>query len=120
MDEETLQYHKDTGMFAVAYEPQAQGYFHKYLKNGFDSLPDVLKLCYPEEQNKGRVQRLERLAKQEGLSVSNIVLGYLADWSFPSCAIIGCHSVEQVRDSMEAASCVLTDEQKKYLTEGTL
>jgi len=47
--------------------------------------------------------------------VTQIVLGYLRSQPFPTIPIVGCRTVEQLRDSLNAAQVKLDPDQVSYL-----
>lgn len=115
MEKDTLQFHRDTQMLATAYESQARGYFQKWAAKGAESLPEEQKLSYPPAKNEGRFQRICRLAEETGSSVSGIVLGYLFQHGFPSCAVVGSRTPAQLADTLKAGDVSLTKEQIAFL-----
>ena len=69
------------------------------------------------EINLRRGQRVQALASETGLSVTQIVLGYLQSQPFPTIPIVGCRTVAQLEDSLTAAGVRLTPEQIRYLEQ---
>lgn len=115
MDETAHQYHEESGLTAVAYASQARGFFQKYAQKDTKPLPSQLEAIYGSHQNIGRYERASKLAGELGQSLSAVTLGYLLNQPFPSVAIIGSRTPEQILDSIKAADILLTPEQISYL-----
>ena len=116
MDDEAMRCHRQSGLPAVAYESQARGFFHKYAQTG--GIPDALQQVYGDHRNTERFDRARRLAQELGRKIGDVILGYVLNQPFPSIAIIGGHTPEQLRDSATAADLILTPEQIRWLAEG--
>lgn len=116
MDEETLAYHRRTGLAAIPYSSQAGGYFQK-LAEGREIRQNQQK-SYGTIENRSRAARLQSLSQETGYSISQLVLGYLINQPFPTIPIVGCRTVAQVEDSMRASDVRLTSEQVAWLAEG--
>ena len=118
MDEESYAYHRQSGLAAIAYSSQANGYFQKMAEGrAGDVYPNHQKL-YGTAENQRRVARLKTLAQQTGHSVSQLVLAWLTSQPFPTIPIVGCRTVAQVEDSMSAGDVRLTVEQVVWLATG--
>ncbi|MFN8486724.1 MAG: aldo/keto reductase [Caldilineaceae bacterium] len=113
MNEEMWQYHQTTGLAAIPYSAQANGMFNK-LAHGQPVKPNVLRM-YHSPKNQQRFQRMQQLAKETGLSATQIVLGYLISQPFSTIPIVGCQNMEQLQDSLSAGDGRLTGEQVKFL-----
>ncbi len=115
MDEEMWQYHKETGLAAIPYSAQANGLFNKMAQGRNDTIkPNTLRI-YHSPQNQQRFQRIQQLMQETGLSVTQIVLGYLISQPFTTIAIVGCQNLEQLQDSLTAGEVQLNAEQVKFL-----
>lgn len=113
MDGITEEYHRRTGLAAIPYSSQANGYFQK-MAAGEELRPNQQKV-YGMPENAARLERVEQLARETGLSISQIVLAYLTNQPFPTIPIVGCRTVAQVADSMRAGDVRLTDTQIDWL-----
>jgi aryl-alcohol dehydrogenase-like predicted oxidoreductase len=115
MDATAYAYHSESGLTAIAYESQARGFFQKYTKRDAVQLPAHLEALYANQENIGRCERAVSLARELNLTLSAVALGYLLSQPFPSAAIIGSRTPEQVLDSMAAADIQLSPEQVSWL-----
>ena len=55
------------------------------------------------------------MSADTGLSITQIVLGYLMAQPFVTVPIVGCRTEAQLRDSLTAADVRLTPEQRAFL-----
>lgn len=107
------QWHAQTGFPAIPYSSQALGYFNKLeagkeLKGLTEAYYDSLT---SRSVNRVRLMRIESLAMEADLNVTQVVLGYLMSQPFPVVPIIGCKNEEQLSDSLSAADVKLSPEQ---------
>lgn len=100
MDDEMYMMHMQTGMAAVPYSSQAQGYFTKLEKQ-----PERARLMeqYDNDINRMRFERVKELASGYGATVNQIALAYLISQPFPVVPIVGCRTEEALLDSLGAA-----------------
>ncbi len=113
MDLPAWRYHRDSGLAALAYTSQAGGYFIRRVRG--EPVSDQLLSIYHLAENEARIQRIQALARQTGLSPAQISLGYLTSQPFPGYAIVGCKTLAQLVDSLSAADVMLTPTQVESL-----
>ncbi len=117
MDEEMRRFHQETSLAAIPYSAQAQGLFSKMARGaaaagvGGDARFDL-----PE--NAARYRRIQQLQTETSLSITQIVLGYLLSQPFTTIPIVGCRTVEQLGDSMQAADVRMAPEHLAFLKTG--
>ncbi|RYX83685.1 aldo/keto reductase [bacterium] len=113
MNDELLALHGETGLPAIPYTSQANGYFQK-IADGKE-LKAAVAATYDSEivrpLNRGRFSRLQTLSAETGLSLTQLVLGWLRGHEFPVVPIIGPQSVGQLEDSLRAADVKLSAQQ---------
>lgn len=117
MDEECLDFHLRSGVAVVPYSCMANGYFHK-IGEGVEALHPKAGHRFVSEENYMRYMRLMLLSKQTGLTTSQIVMGYIMSQSMPTFPVIGFDTVEQLKDTIDAADTRLSQEQLMFLTGG--
>ena len=100
MDDEMYMMHLRTGMAAVPYSSQAQGYFTKLEKQ-----PERARRMeqYDSDINRMRLERVRELASGYGATINQIALAYLMSQPFPVVPIVGCRTEEALSDSLGAA-----------------
>jgi aryl-alcohol dehydrogenase-like predicted oxidoreductase len=106
MTDEDLASYADGGITPVAFTSQARGYFTKMHQSGPEGLSPATLTMYDGPVNRGRLAAMEKIAAQTGLTVSQIVLGYLTGKGVTP--IIGCRNSAQLNDSLTAADVALT------------
>ena len=105
-DQEHLDMHRQTGLPAIPFSSQAQGYFPKLPGD-----PEALaKNSYHTSGNLAIHSYLEALAVKAGMSISQLVLAYLWSHSFPVIPIVGCRTQEQLDDSVTAVGSSLQED----------
>lgn len=112
MDEPMHAFHRDSGLAAIPYSAQAGGLFSK-LADGRLTLETAGSYAHP--RNLQRLEAVRALAAQTGLSITQIVLGYLLSQPFVTVPIIGPKSLAQLTDSLTAAEVRFTLEQVRLL-----
>jgi aryl-alcohol dehydrogenase-like predicted oxidoreductase len=111
MDQALWHYHQSTGLAAIPYSSQANGYFNKLDSGKIATMNPGLRAHYPLEANQPRLDAIRQIRALTGLTVTQIVLGYLLSQPFVTIPIIGPKNIEQLEDSMQACGVRLTAEQ---------
>ncbi len=104
MDQAAWLEHYERQWPAVPYSSQANGYFQKLESLGKDRLDPALRARFDNPTNDVRHTRLLQLRDELGLTLDELVLGYLLAQPFPVYPIIGASSPKQLRASMAAGS----------------
>jgi aryl-alcohol dehydrogenase-like predicted oxidoreductase len=110
MDAATWAFHRETNLAAVPFSSQAGGWFQKRDKSG--ALPAG---AFATDANERRYRAARKIADETGLSLTQIVLGYLLSQPFPTFPIVGSHTLAQLRDCMSAANVRLSAEHVRLL-----
>ncbi|MBN2583443.1 MAG: aldo/keto reductase, partial [Planctomycetes bacterium] len=122
MDDRLHAYHRETGMAAVPYSSQAQGFFSGAYGRGIEHpqtrAGEKVNTYYYNEGNLARLDRVRELAGRGGLTTTQVALGYLLGQPFAVYPIIGVSSVKHLRDSCAAASVQLSAADVQWLETG--
>jgi aryl-alcohol dehydrogenase-like predicted oxidoreductase len=118
MDPALKQLHLATGLAAVPYSSQANGYFQRLAAGDRAGLKEGPRRIYATQTNEQRLGRIRQLAAKRGLSITAIVLGYLMAQPFPTFPIFSCRTLSQLEDVLSAADVILTQEQLAFLEAG--
>lgn len=118
MDQAMWAYHQQCGLAAIPYSSQANGYFNKLAAGQSERIKTRTQRIYQGAANQQRAERIQQLARTTGLTVTQIVLGYLLAQPFPTIPIVGCQNMTQLQDSLSAAEVRLMPEQLTFLTQG--
>ena len=116
MDAGMARLHAETGLAAVPYTSQAHGFFHKLEAGAILDAQAFRGGVYAGSLNQTRYARLLELRAQTGLSLTQLVLGYLISQPFPTVPVIGPASIAQLMDSLTAADVTLSPEEVAYLS----
>jgi aryl-alcohol dehydrogenase-like predicted oxidoreductase len=114
MDEEMWVHHKATGLAAIPYSSQANGLFHKWAQGKQEKKPHTVRV-YHRPENRQRFERMQQLSKETGLTVTQIVLGYLLSQPFTTIPIVGPRTLEQWHDSLSAVGVRLDEAQLQFI-----
>jgi aryl-alcohol dehydrogenase-like predicted oxidoreductase len=101
----------------VAWSVQAQGFFTG--RYGPDRKENTnMVRCWYSEENFARRARAEELGTQLDVPATAIAVAYVLAQPFPTFAVIGPRSIEELRESMTAARAQLSPEQVSWLEHG--
>ena len=118
MDAELRQLHAESGLAAVPFSSQAGGLFHKLAADRLESAGPGMWRTYPRAANLQRYERLQHVADESNLTVSEIMLGYLLSQPFVTVPVVGCKTEAHLRDTLGAAEARLDPIQVAYLERG--
>ncbi|HZJ58336.1 MAG TPA: aldo/keto reductase [Clostridia bacterium] len=110
MDEDTYEYHKETGLNAMAYTAVAKGYFSK-LQRG-ESVSEKISSRYDTPSNQQIFDEIVKTASRLNADIIQVELAFLMHQDFASIPIVSFSSLEQLEQAMK--SCELE------LDEGTI
>ena len=115
MDAGLHAYHARTGLAAIPYSSQANGLFNKMAAG---KLPQAqLPQAYRTPENDKRLARIQSLAAETGLTITQIALAYLTSQPFVTIPIVGCRNMAQLADSLSGGDVTLTASQMQFLTQ---
>jgi aryl-alcohol dehydrogenase-like predicted oxidoreductase len=110
--------HLTSGLTAFPYSSQAQGLFSKLHLGKLTFNNQQINPIYDSEENRNRLQRIERVALDHSLSISQVGLGYLLSQPFSTIPIVGCYTVEQLNECLLAEQVEFSLEELEYLENG--
>ncbi|MFO7534486.1 MAG: aldo/keto reductase [Kiritimatiellia bacterium] len=110
MDKGLRRFHGESRLAAVPYSSQAGGWFQKRAKAGAP-IPGA----FATGANERRFRGVVKLSAETGFTITQIVLGNLLSHPFPVIPIVGCHTREQLVDTLAAADIRLNDDQMAAL-----
>jgi aryl-alcohol dehydrogenase-like predicted oxidoreductase len=115
MNKPLRQLHVTSGMAAIPYSSQAGGLFQKMAAGRLDAMNPGVNRMYPLAENRQRFNRIQHLAAETGLSVTQLALGYLLSQPFVTVPVVGCKTMPHLHDTMNAADVLLDPMQVAYL-----
>jgi aryl-alcohol dehydrogenase-like predicted oxidoreductase len=102
---EFLRLHRETGLTAIPYSPQAGGYFGKRTRKA----ESIKGNPYDTPVNRKIHACLVSISDATGFSINHLVLAYLWSHGFPVIPLVGCRTPGQLEDSMAATGCRLPE-----------
>ena len=111
MDEAGQAFHRQNGMPVVAYSSQARGFFTKLAANQRERIAASDLAVFDHPVNHRRLATAQNLAAAHEVTLNDVVLSYLLSQPFPTIPVIGSHTVEQLRNSVQAMNLALTTEE---------
>ncbi|MDQ2799080.1 MAG: aldo/keto reductase [Armatimonadota bacterium] len=117
MDEKRYAYHLETGLAMLAYQSQAFGLFQRMQAGTLDQMNPGFRGFYVQGATEQRYRVMTQIMAETGLTITQVLLGYLLSQPFVTIPIVGCHSLPQLKDSLTAADVRLTTTQVTAITE---
>ncbi|MBN2983096.1 aldo/keto reductase [Cohnella algarum] len=113
-DEETCSWHEQTQLPLFSWSSQARGFFTGRFSPDVRDDADIVRVFY-SDANWERLRRAEQLAREKGATTIQIALAYVLNQPFPTCALIGARSQEELRSCDEGSKIRLTQEELAWL-----
>jgi aryl-alcohol dehydrogenase-like predicted oxidoreductase len=110
MDASYAAWHLRTRTPVLPYSSQANGFFQKVLGRREDTFKPWTAALYADPVNRARAAVVEGITRRTGLSVTQVVLGYLLSQPFPVVPLIGPKSLAQLEDCLTALGVRLEPE----------
>ncbi len=115
MTKEEYHWYRESGMPVMAYCPQAKGFFSKYLTLGEEGLNEKARKRFLSPENVARAQRVKAFGEKNGLSPAAVALSFITSNPVEGFAIVGCSSLDQLKDSMSGGDFVIAPEEERAL-----
>lgn len=109
-----ITWHTRTQLPLLSWSSQAGGFFTGRFAPDKREDPEAVRVYYNEE-NWERYRRASRLAEAKGADANQIALAYVLHQPFPTCALIGPQTPEEVFSSAEGLQVHLTPEEIRWL-----
>lgn len=113
-DAETCAWHERTQMPLLSWSSQARGFFTGRFSPDVRDNADLVRVFY-SDGNWERLERAKRLAAEKKVTMIQIALAYVLNQPFPTCALIGAQSLEELRSCDEGSRIRLTREELAWL-----
>ena len=117
LNEPDVSWYKESQIALMAFGPQARGWFVKRTE-GRELDAGLLRYYDYLPENHRRLERLQKLSKETGYSLSAITTAYVRDSGLNASPLCAYSSIDQLKDSFGALEFVLTKEQVRYLETG--
>lgn len=106
-----LRWHRQNRFPLFAWSPAARGWFAGVRDR------DIIRV-YENEENRRRLERAKILAKRYDATPHQIALAYVLCQDFPTWAIIGARTIEELRQNIQALEIELSKEEMLFLKRG--
>lgn len=110
-----LKFLRSTGTTHISWSSQARGYFlnpGQGTEVSQETRPDV---CFNSDDNLERKTRAKKLALDRDVETHNIATAWVLNQSFPSIALIGPRTVDEVYSTLNSTKVILTKEECAWL-----
>ncbi|MCC7193400.1 MAG: aldo/keto reductase [Phycisphaeraceae bacterium] len=120
-DPQSREWFTRTQMPLFSWSSQANGFFTGRYQKGVkpvmidDWYVNLLEPTWFNDDNFQRLERAQELAKKKGVTSTQIALAYVLNQPFPTFALIGPRTIEELRTSIEGVTLKLTAEELRYL-----
>lgn len=111
--DEDLAWYSQTGLIVFAWSSQGRGFFRD--GSGPDDPDPDLQRVYHNPPNFERLARARRLARDKGLTATQIALSYVLSLPAPIVALIGPATVQELHQSLAASEITLTQAEMDWL-----
>lgn len=113
-DEETCTWHEAQQLPLLSWSSQARGFFTGRFSPEIRDNADLVRVFYNDD-NWERLERAKQLGASKGATAIQIALAYVINQPFPTCALIGAQSEEELRSCEEGALIHLTPDEMNWL-----
>lgn len=114
-DESTLKWHKATQTPLLAWSSQASGFFSGNFSPEDHTDKEMVRVYY-NEKNWERYKRAKKIAVDNNMSTIQIALSYVLNQPFPTFALIGPETIEELDSSIIGAEFNLNTEDVNWLS----
>ncbi|WP_284639784.1 aldo/keto reductase [Paenibacillus silviterrae] len=114
VDAEDCAWHERHQMPLLSWSSQARGFFTGRFSPDVLDNADMVRVFY-NDANWERLRRAEQLAKEKNVTTIQIALAYVINQPFPTCALVGAQSKEELDSCIEGSRIRLTPEELHWL-----
>ncbi len=112
MNDREYAYFKEHDLSVFGYAAQAKGFFTRYLQGGKEALSVKAYERYYNAETLQAYETLRQLSEHHGCSIGAVTVAALVNqYDFDTFPIVGCKTVEQLKDSLAGADLVLSKEE---------
>ncbi|MGG3307557.1 aldo/keto reductase [Paenibacillus lautus] len=113
-DAETIAWHESEQFPLFSWSSQARGFFTGRFTPEIRDNADLVRVFYSDE-NWERLERAKQLAASKNVTAIQIALAYVLNQPFPTCALIGAQSAEELKSCDEGSTIQLTRAELDWL-----
>jgi aryl-alcohol dehydrogenase-like predicted oxidoreductase len=113
-DAETCKWHEKHQLPLLSWSSQARGFFTGRFTPEVRDNEDLVRVFYSDD-NWDRLRRAEQLAAQKQVTPIQIALAYVLNQPFPTCALIGAQTAEELNSCNAGSQIELTRAELDWL-----
>ncbi|GAE05255.1 oxidoreductase, aldo/keto reductase family [Paenibacillus sp. JCM 10914] len=113
-DAQTIAWHESEQLPLLSWSSQARGFFTGRFSPEIRDNADLVRVFYSDE-NWERLERAKQLAAAKGVTAIQIALAYVLNQPFPTCALIGAQSPEELQSCDEGSNIKLSRAELDWL-----
>ncbi|MFE0556601.1 aldo/keto reductase [Paenibacillus sp. NPDC058910] len=113
-DADTMAWHEAEQFPLFSWSSQARGFFTGRFTPEIRDNADLVRVFYSDE-NWERLERAKQLAASKNVTAIQIALAYVLNQPFPTCALIGAQSAEELKSCDEGSTIQLTRAELDWL-----
>lgn len=113
-DRATRAWYERTQMPLFSWSSQARGFLTGRFRPEDTSNAEMVRVWY-NEANFERLARAETLARRKGVGIPEIAVAYVLSQPFPTFALVGPQTIEEMRTSALGLDVTLTPEEMRWL-----
>jgi aryl-alcohol dehydrogenase-like predicted oxidoreductase len=116
-DPESLAWFERHQMALLCWSSQARGFFLDHAPTSGGNAPSEAEIarCWHSEDNFARRERAVALAKEKGVATINVALAYVLSQPFPTFALFGPRTLEEIRTSLPGLDLELSPQEIAWL-----
>jgi aryl-alcohol dehydrogenase-like predicted oxidoreductase len=80
-----------------------------------DAIKDMQRKMFLNPETEDRLVRIQSMSRETGLTLTQIVLGYLLSQPFPTLPVFSARDADQLRDTLTAAAVRLPPDALAFL-----
>lgn len=115
MDDNEYEWYKENSFPVMAFSSQAKGFFAKAAALGLDNINQKAFERFKSPENIIRLKKVLEYSNEHKLTPSAVALGYLLCNKVPTMAILGCKSMDQLKDSLTSIDVNFSSEISDWL-----
>jgi predicted dehydrogenase/aryl-alcohol dehydrogenase-like predicted oxidoreductase len=105
---------RTSGIALMPWSSQARGFFTGRARRDDRSDPELVR-CWYSDENFGRLERVEEMAKKRQVTGVTVALAWVLCQDFPTFPLIGPRLISETRTSFDALELQLTPDQVAWL-----
>jgi predicted dehydrogenase/aryl-alcohol dehydrogenase-like predicted oxidoreductase len=118
-DAQSVSWFERTRVALFAWSSQARGWFRDSEPAEDSPAWKELRRCWDDAENRARRERARELARAKGCAAIEIAAAYVLHQAFPTFALVGPRTLEEMNSSIHATGIELTPAEIAWLNSGT-